>query len=114
MFDKNGTLLDIWPDIPMPDHIAITRDGHLWVADGAAHRFMKYDLEGGLQETWGIFGTAPGNFWVLHHFSVDNEGNLYTAEVIGGRAQKFVLRMGADRAKLIDLFFGYTYPPSRY
>ena len=108
VFDQSGKLLDIWPDIPMPDHIAITRDGHLWVADGAAHRFMKYDLEGGLQGTWGTFGTAPGNFWVLHHFSVDDEGSLYTAEVIGGRAQKFVPRRGADRALLIDLFYGYT------
>ena len=68
---------------------------------------MKYDLEGGLQETWGTFGTAPGNFWVLHHFSVDNEGNLYTSEVIGGRVQKFVPRKGADRAKLVDMFYGY-------
>ena len=107
VFDQSGKLLDIWPNIPMPDHIAITRDGHLWVADGAAHRFMKYDLEGGLQETWGTFGTAPGNFWVLHHFSVDNEGNLYTSEVIGGRVQKFVPRKGADRAKLVDMFDGY-------
>ena len=110
VFDQQGKLLDIWPNIPMPDHIAITRDGHLWVADGAAHRFMKYDLEGGLQETWGTFGTAPGNFWVLHHFSVDNEGNLYTAEVIGGRAQKFVPKPGADPRKLIDMFFGFEKP----
>jgi hypothetical protein len=38
---------------------------------------------------------------------VDEEGSLYTAEVIGGRAQKFIPRRGADRALLIDLFYGY-------
>ena len=110
VFEQDGTLLDIWPNIPMPDHIQITRSGHLWVADGAAHRFMKYDLEGRLQDTWGTFGTMPGNFWVLHHFSVDDEGNLYTAEVIGGRAQKFVPRPGVDRSRLIDMFFGFAKP----
>jgi len=110
VFEQDGTLLDIWPNIPMPDHIQITGDGHLWVADGAAHRFMKYDLEGGLQDTWGSFGTQPGGFWVLHHFSVDEELNLYTAEVIGGRAQKFVPKPGADRSRLIDMFFGFVKP----
>ena len=113
VFDQAGKLLDIWPNIPMPDHVEITADGHAWVADGAAHRFMKYDLEGNLKETWGSFGTRPGNFWVLHHFSVDNEGNLYTAEVIGGRAQKFSPKKGADPAKLIDAFFGYAKPKGK-
>ena len=74
---------------------------------------MKYDLEGNLKETWGTFGTQPGNFWVLHHFSVDNEGNLYTAEVIGGRAQKFRPKKGADPSKLIDKFFGFGKPRTR-
>jgi hypothetical protein len=34
----------------------------------------------------------------VHQFAGDSEGNLYTAEVFGGRAQKFVPRPGADPA----------------
>ena len=40
---------------------------------------------------------------------VDDEGNLYTAEVIGGRAQKFRPKPGADPEKLIGSFLGF--PP---
>ena len=45
---------------------------------------------------WGTHGTEPGLFWAVHQFSSDSEGNLYTAEVFGGRPQKFRPRPGAD------------------
>jgi hypothetical protein len=32
----------------------------------------------------------------VHEFSADSAGNLYTAEVFGGRVQKFKPRPGAD------------------
>jgi sugar lactone lactonase YvrE len=105
VFDPNGKLLDIWPNIPMPDFIAITQDQHLWVADGNVHRMLKYDLKGQLKDYWGVYGFAPGEFWTIHQFSVDNEGNLYTAEVMGGRAQKFVPKKGVDPARLVGALF---------
>ena len=43
----------------------------------------------------------PGGLWGTHQFGVDQDGNLYTAEVWGGRPQKFVPRKGADPALLI-------------
>jgi hypothetical protein len=43
----------------------------------------------------------PGGLWGTHQFSVDQDGNLYTAEVWGGRPQKFVPRKGADPSVLI-------------
>ena len=44
----------------------------------------------------GTHGTVPGLFWAVHEFSADTDGNLYTAEVFGGRSQKFKPRAGAD------------------
>jgi hypothetical protein len=38
--------------------------------------------------------------WSVHEFSGDSDGNLYVAEVFGGRAQKFTPRPGADPAKI--------------
>jgi hypothetical protein len=35
-------------------------------------------------------------FWAVHEFGADSDGNLYTAEVFGGRSQKFRPRSGAD------------------
>jgi hypothetical protein len=36
----------------------------------------------------------------VHEFSADSDGNLYTAEVFGGRPQKFKQRPGADSSHL--------------
>lgn len=107
VFDPNGKLLDIWPNIDFPDDIGITNDGFLWVADGGVNKMLKFDLNGKLLYSWGTFGTRPGELWGTHRFSVDNEGNLYTAEVWGGRAQKFMPKKGADPSKLIGLFLGF-------
>ena len=52
-------------------------------------------------ENIGTHGTAPGLFWAVHEYSADTDGNLYTAEVWGGRPQKFVPRKGADPSLLV-------------
>jgi hypothetical protein len=96
VFDDNWKLLDVWPNIPAPYCIRLTKDGrYLWVSDGFTMKFQKFDAMTGKHvpgSTWGTFGAAPGAFWGIHHFTTDSEGNLYTAEDYGGRAQKFVLR----------------------
>ena len=71
----------------------MAQDQHLWVND--------WNLDGQLQFNWGTFGHHPGQMWGVHAFSTDNEGNVYTAEVWGGRAQKFRPKPGADPAQLI-------------
>ena len=56
---------------------------------------------------FGAFGTQPGRFWGIHRFSTDADGNLYTAEVYGGRSQKLVPRKGADPNHIIGQFLGF-------
>jgi hypothetical protein len=51
--------------------------------------------------SFGFQGDAPGGFWGEHQFNVDQEGNLYIAEVPNGRVQKFRPLKGADPAKLV-------------
>ena len=48
-----------------------------------------------LRVSWGSRGDWPGALWNVHGMSVDQEGNLYLAEVNNGRAQKFRPRSGA-------------------
>lgn len=100
IFDQEGKLLDIWPNITNPYTIRISEDGFAWVSSGVLNEFLKYDLNGKLLYHWGTYGTAPGEMWSVHEFSSDSEGNLYTAEVFGGRAQKFTPKPGADPAKV--------------
>ena len=112
VFDANGRHLDTWPNIRFPLSIAMAADQHLWVNDGLAQKFLKFDLNGRLLNSWGTFGGEPGQMWGVHAFSVDNEGNVYTAEVWGGRAQKFRPKPGADGARLIGPLFETTPAPT--
>ena len=101
VFDENGKYLDQFPNIQQPYHIRISDDQFLWVFSGPLDKFLKYDLQGHLLYAWGTHGTVPGLFWAVHEFSADSEGNLFTAEVFGGRAQKFKPRAGVNPAYLV-------------
>ncbi|HVA94169.1 MAG TPA: hypothetical protein VNI36_04625 [Candidatus Dormibacteraeota bacterium] len=105
IFDENGKFLNQWylGDGPTATyHIYMAADQHLWMSDGHGNfKFYKYDLNGKLLYSWGSRLLEPGGLWGTHQFSVDQDGNLYTAEVWAGRPQKFVPRKGADPALLV-------------
>ena len=50
---------------------------------------------------WGGPGRYPGQFAGPHALTVDQDGNLYIAEVFNGRVQKFRLKPGFDPAKAV-------------
>jgi hypothetical protein len=90
VFDQKGKLLDTWPHIRFINSCGIDAGDNFWYFDGNAQRFIKYNHDGYFQYTWGVPGVLPGRMMGVNQFSVDNEGNLYTAEVLGrGTAQKF-------------------------
>jgi peptidylamidoglycolate lyase len=101
VFDENGKFLDVWTKVRRPYSFLMSADQHLWVSDGTTQKMLKFDLTGRLLHAWGTFGQFPGGFWGVHQFSVDSEGNLYTADVHVGRSQKFRPKPGADKSKLI-------------
>ena len=98
VFDENGNYLDEWPMGPQANtqFLYIGEDRNLWAADDRTWKILKYDLEGHLLYAWGSQGAWAGGLWNVHGLSVDQEGNLYIAEVANGRAQKFVPREGAN------------------
>jgi 6-phosphogluconolactonase (cycloisomerase 2 family) len=115
IFDENGEFLNMFYTGPRtlgddydapglssrPYAHLVTADQALWVADGGTNRILKYDLDGHYQYGWGTPGRWPGQFAGPHGMTVDQEGNLYVAEVFGGRVTKFQPKAGADPAKLI-------------
>jgi hypothetical protein len=104
VFDENGKYLNEWSpgEDPSDIHLLyIGADRTLWAADRGTSRMLKYDLEGHFLYSWGIWGDVAGGFWGVHGFSVDQEGNFYTAEVDSGRVQKFRPRAGANAAFLV-------------
>jgi sugar lactone lactonase YvrE len=104
IFDMNGKYLDEWPNIRGPEFVGVSRDDTVWVVDGHSNKILQFDLNGKLRTSWGTFGADEGQFWGVHHLSVDSKGNLYTAEVYGGRAQKFTPKKGADSNRLVRPF----------
>lgn len=71
----------------------------MYVADGTNSKV--WILQRDSLEAMGSFGQPghdPGQFQALHLVAVDSKGNIYTAEVLGKRVQKFVLSQ-ADRAR---------------
>lgn len=101
VFDENGKFLDQWPNIRDPWHIHVATDQSIWVVDGQTNKMLKFDRSGRLLHSWGTYGQFPGAIWGVHQFTVDQEGNLYTAEAFNGRAQKFRPKRGADPGKVI-------------
>ncbi len=107
IFDENGKFLDMWPNMTSPYTILMSKDQHLWAGDGTTNRISKYDVNGKFLYGWGISatirsGAQPGWFDGPHQMSVDQEGNLYVAEVWSGRVQKFRPKKGADPDKLVQ------------
>ena len=105
VFDENGEYLYEWSvgDRPANVHMfIITADGHLWAADRGTHKILKYDLEGNFLYSWGAYGEYPGGIAGVHGMSVDQEGNLYLAQVDNkGGVQKFTPREGANPDYLV-------------
>ena len=69
----------------------------LYVGNRSQARVMVLDrqtLE--ILDSFGQWGSAPGDFGTLHHMDVDSRGNLYVTEVtplepVNRRVQKFTL-----------------------
>jgi peptidylamidoglycolate lyase len=98
VFDENGKFLDQWSfgRVSSVFSTYMSADRHLWAADAVTTKMLKYDLGGHFLYSWGSLGDWPGAIWGVHQISVDQEGNLYVAEVSNGRAEKFRPRAGAN------------------
>jgi sugar lactone lactonase YvrE len=102
-FDENGKYLDQFSTgaPSTPQVLFMSADKHLWVADNATSKIVKYDMKGQFLYSWGSQGEWPGAMWNVHGMSVDQQGNLYLAEVNNGRPQKFRPRAGANPAFIV-------------
>lgn len=113
VFDENGKFLYMFntgvASSPYA-HMISAADQSLWQVDGGTNRVVKYDLDGHYQYGWGGPGGRPGQLNGGHQMTVDQENNLYIAEVFGGRVQKFRPKAGADPAKIVgpELKIGAT------
>lgn len=104
VFDAKGGFLHEWkgPQIGKPYGIGIGSDGHLFVIDGGSPslrlqergKAVELDASGEVVDTFGSFGSEPGQFQLGHDIAVGPDGAVYVAEGTGARVQKFVRLKG--------------------
>lgn len=104
VFDENGKYLYEWKIDADPSSLHLLYIGSgktIWTYDRTTNKMVEWDLQGHLLYSWGSMGMFPGFLWGVHGLSVDQEGNLYVAEVDSGRVQKFRPKPGADPSFLV-------------
>jgi DNA-binding beta-propeller fold protein YncE len=92
IFDAKGRYLDQWNHVGSPFGLALTDDGHVFIADGYHDRVVKTTLDGKIVGSLGGHGRSPGRFDVAHHLALGPAGDLFVAEIVTLRAQRFVHR----------------------
>ncbi|HZP33234.1 MAG TPA: hypothetical protein VFB23_07700 [Candidatus Acidoferrales bacterium] len=104
VFDENGKFIKQWKfETPSSVNcLYIGADRKIWAFEDTTSKVVEYDADGHLLYAWGTLGDWPGGLFNMHGASVDQEGNLYIAEVAGGRVQKFRPRSGANPAYLVS------------
>ena len=100
VFDPLGKFLMEWkgPEIGRPYGVSVAADGHIFIIDGGDQsatqpehsKVVELDADGNVVESFGSFGTAPGQFQLGHDIAVAHDGSVVVAEGKGKRVQKFI------------------------
>jgi hypothetical protein len=74
-----------------PSDVTWDRAGNIYVADGfgANNRIAKFTREGDFTKSWGVTGSAQGQFNKIRGIASDAQGNLYVADAGNRRIQVF-------------------------
>ena len=100
IFDEDGNYVREWSvgDLGRSNiHLFwMGEDRNLWAFDQNTQKMLKYSNEGEFLYQFGGMGGRGFGFFGVHGINVDQEGNLYVAEVGNGGAQKFIPREGAN------------------
>jgi streptogramin lyase len=88
IFDLNGRFLREWK-LGHPFGLAIAPDHSLYMCDAIAGQILRLNHEGKILGV--LLGPLSGHgpHFDPHQIAVDKDGSIFTAEVLGWRAQKF-------------------------
>jgi DNA-binding beta-propeller fold protein YncE len=73
----------------LPQGIAVSNTGYVYVSDYNNHRIQKFTSTGTPVKTWGTFGSGTGQFIRPKGIAVDGAGNVYVVDSGNNRIQKF-------------------------
>jgi sugar lactone lactonase YvrE len=113
VFDQKGRVLAEWRNLIVPWGLCMLKNDELWVCGSSPMQwrksdsalgcppkdqiFMKFNPEGKLLQLFtlpkGLDGLErPGEVNWVHTIAVDSGGNLYLGDIVGRKAQKFLVQ----------------------
>jgi hypothetical protein len=100
IFDAQGGLIAVWggAHIGKPYGVASAPDDRILIIDGGLPslklaergKAVLLDRTGQVLDSFGGYGSGPGQFRLGHDIAIGPDGSLYVAEGTGERVQKFV------------------------
>jgi hypothetical protein len=88
-----------WGNFSFPAAIAVTSEGHMWVADQIRQIVNHFDPDGKFIDFIGGQGFGPGSMSYPCAVAVDGTDRIMVLEKAGRRFQVFVLPEGRDAAR---------------
>jgi len=88
-FNAEGIYLDEWKFPAMACAIHLHDDGTIFMTTGFDGELAALDVDGAVLGSLGTSGEANGEFGEAHDIAVDANGNLYVADVVNRRVQKY-------------------------
>ena len=81
IFDTDGSYLEEWSDIRGPNDAVVDQNDIMFIAEGVGSVLVT-TLNGDVIDRWGKRGQNEGDFRGFPHgIWLDNQGDLYVAEV---------------------------------
>ena len=95
-----------------PTDVAWDPDDNVYIGDGYLNsRIAKFDKHGNWIESWGSYGTEPGQFDLPHSMQADRDGNIYVADRTNRRIQVFDSDGNLLRILLLNVPFDKSMQP---
>ncbi len=73
-----------------PCGLVIAPDGSIYLANGHAGQILKLDPDGKILGMTGKQGKAVGQFGEAHFIALGSRGEIYVADTLNWRVQKYV------------------------
>lgn len=90
IYDTDGNFLQVWNFAAMACSIYLHDDGFMYMTSGFDGELAKLDMEGNIIGSIGTPGSENGQFGEGHGLTVDANGNIYVADVVNRRIQKYL------------------------
>lgn len=94
VFDQDGNFIRQHEFPGAPCGLCLTAGQEFWLAHGHTGLVMRIDLDGHVLGATGAQGKAAGQFGEAHYIAVSARGEVFVADPLNWRVQKFVPRSG--------------------